>query len=68
MQTEATLMTSSGIAKITGVPQSSIVHYSNIGVINPQRDSVGRRLYTLDDVAKLIAYRDARKAMKAEAA
>ena len=67
MQTEATLMTSSGIAKLSGVPQSSIVHYSNIGVINPRRDSVGRRLYTMDDVAKLVAYREARKAQSAAA-
>jgi DNA-binding transcriptional MerR regulator len=54
---EATFMTSSGISILTGVPRSSVVHYSNIGILSPQRDSAGRRLYTLDDVTKLIAYR-----------
>ena len=63
---EATLMTSSGISMLTGVPRSSVVHYSNIGILSPQRDSAGRRLYTLDDVAKLNAYR-ARKVQTAAA-
>ena len=32
-QTEAaTLMTSSGISMLTGVPHTSVIHYSNIGV------------------------------------
>jgi DNA-binding transcriptional MerR regulator len=65
---EATFMTSSGISMLTGVPRTSIIHYSDIGVLSPQRDSAGRRLYTKEDVQKLIAYRDAKKAMKAEAA
>jgi MerR-like DNA binding protein len=67
-QMEATLLTSSGISIMTGVPRTSIIQYSDAGILNPQRDSAGRRLYTLDDVAKLNAYRDAKKAMKAEAA
>jgi DNA-binding transcriptional MerR regulator len=64
---EATFMTSSGISILTGVPRTSVIHYSDIGVLKPQRDSAGRRLYTMDDVAKLVAYREARKA-RAEAA
>jgi DNA-binding transcriptional MerR regulator len=64
---EATLITSSGISMLTGIPRTSVIHYSNIGVINPQRDSAGRRLYTRDDAATLIAYRAARKAQPAAA-
>jgi DNA-binding transcriptional MerR regulator len=65
----ATFMTSSGISMLTGVPRSSIIHYSDIGVLNPQRDSAGRRLYTLDDVTKLLAHREAlNKSRRARAA
>lgn len=62
---QATLMTSSGISIMTGVPRTSIIRYADLGVLNPVRDSSGRRLFTLDDVAKLNAYR-ARKARAAE--
>ena len=56
---EATLITSSGISILAGVPRSSVIYYSDIGVLKPQRDSAGRRLYTLDDVARLLAHREA---------
>jgi DNA-binding transcriptional MerR regulator len=63
----ATLMTSSGISIMTGVPRTSIIRYSNLGILQPQRDSAGRRLFTLADVERLNAYRDARKAQAAAA-
>jgi DNA-binding transcriptional MerR regulator len=64
-QTEPTFMTSSGISILCGVPWTSVVHYSNIGVLKPVRDSAGRRLFTMDDVTKLIAYRAAKAAKSA---
>jgi DNA-binding transcriptional MerR regulator len=63
---EATLMTSSGISFLTRVPHTSVIHYSNIGLLSPIRDSAGRRLYTHADAEKLIAHREA-KAAKAAA-
>jgi DNA-binding transcriptional MerR regulator len=62
----ATLITSSRISILTGVPMTSIIHYANIGVLNPQKDSNGRRLFSHEDVEKLIAHREA-KAAKAAA-
>jgi DNA-binding transcriptional MerR regulator len=58
---KATFIASSEMARITGVPQSSVVYYADKGVINPQRDSNGRRLFTREDAEKLIAYRAALK-------
>jgi DNA-binding transcriptional MerR regulator len=64
---EATLMTSSGISILCGVPRTSVVRYSDQGILAPVRDSAGRRLYTMDDVQKLLAYLAARKTQPAAA-
>ena len=61
-----TFITSSEMARLTGVPQPSIVGYANAGVIKPMKDSNGRRLYSRDDVEALIAYRKAKAARKAQ--
>jgi DNA-binding transcriptional MerR regulator len=61
---KATFIASSEMARLTGVPQSSVVYYADKGVINPQRDSNGRRLFTRDDAEKLIAHRQALKAAR----
>jgi DNA-binding transcriptional MerR regulator len=62
---EPTYMTSSGISILAGVPRTSIIQYSDAGILNPVRDSAGRRLFTMDDVTKLIAYRAAKAAKSA---
>jgi DNA-binding transcriptional MerR regulator len=64
----ATFITSSEMARLTGIPQCTVVWYANTGVINPQRDSTGRRLFTHADAETLIAHRAAKAARKAHPA
>jgi DNA-binding transcriptional MerR regulator len=63
----ATFITSSEMARLTGIPQSTVVWYANTGVITPLRDSTGRRLFTVADAERLIALRAAKAAQKARA-
>jgi DNA-binding transcriptional MerR regulator len=63
---EATLMTSSGLSIMTGVPRTSIIRWADRGILKPVRDSANRRLFTLDDVTRVQEYL-ARKSQAAAA-
>jgi DNA-binding transcriptional MerR regulator len=64
----ATFITSSEMARLTGIAQSTVTWYANTGVISPIRDSSGRRLYTHADAETLIQLRAAKASSKARAA
>lgn len=57
MKTSKPLLTTTGAAQAAAMPQSTVISLSNRGVVTPQRDSAGRRLFTVVDVATLKAYR-----------
>jgi DNA-binding transcriptional MerR regulator len=61
----ATFITSSEMARLTGLPQTTVTWHANNGTITPIRDNTGRRLYTREDAAKLIAFCEAKVAKEA---
>lgn len=48
----------SAAARLAGVSESAMRRYSNVGVVNPQRDSAGRRMFSAVDIERARAYRN----------
>ena len=55
------LLASQHVAQAVGVSLGTLPYYEKIGVVQPQRDSNSRRLYTQEDVQKIIDYRGREK-------
>lgn len=48
-----TLSTTSTVARLVGCSEGCIRSLSDRGIVQPQRDSLGRRLFTAADVAAI---------------
>lgn len=46
----------SAFARLLEISENTARRYSNVGIVNPKRDSSGRRLFTPADVDKARAY------------
>lgn len=51
----------SAAARVLGISESTLRRYTETGIINPERDSSGRRLFTSADISKAQSYIDRHK-------
>jgi DNA-binding transcriptional MerR regulator len=54
----------SAAARLVGVSEQTLLRYSKVGIVNPDRDSTGRRLFTDADIERARAFRDKQRALK----
>jgi DNA-binding transcriptional MerR regulator len=58
---EARFRGKSQAAREVPCSEGSLLRYEKIGIIAPERDSAGRRLFTSEDIEKIREYRASRR-------